>query len=66
MNEIANSDVIADAQYEPSPCINALYQARMWSAQRETERHADMIPRRGLAGRGGHLRAVARPGHHGW
>jgi hypothetical protein len=35
----------------------------MRSAQRETERHADMILfwRRGLAERGDHLRAVAGP-----
>jgi len=62
-NDVANSD----AKYEPSRWrrfINALYQARMWSARRETERHADMILfwRRGLAERGAHLRAVAGPG----
>jgi uncharacterized protein YjiS (DUF1127 family) len=66
-HDITNSDVIVDAQYKPRRWrrfINALYQARMWSAQRETERHADMILfwRRGLAERGGHLRAVAHPG----
>ena len=65
-NDIASSNVIVDAQYVPSRWrgfINALYQARMWSAQRETERHADMILfwRRGLAERGAHLRAVAGP-----
>jgi uncharacterized protein YjiS (DUF1127 family) len=62
-NDVANSD----AKYEPSRWrrfINALYQARMWSAQRETERHEDVIHfwRRGLAERGAHLRPVAGSG----
>jgi len=41
--------------------LNALFQSRMWSAQRETERHSDWILfwRRGLAERGAHLRPVA-------
>jgi hypothetical protein len=65
--DIAHNGVIVDAQYKPSRWrrfINALYQARMWSAHRETERHADTILfwRRGLAERGDHLRAVAAPG----
>jgi uncharacterized protein YjiS (DUF1127 family) len=40
---------------------NALFQSRMWSAQREIERHQDRILfwRRGLAKRGAHLRPIA-------
>jgi uncharacterized protein YjiS (DUF1127 family) len=40
---------------------NALFQSRMWSAQREIERHQERILfwRRGLAKRGAHLRPVA-------
>jgi hypothetical protein len=41
--------------------VNALFQSRMWSAQREIEPHQDRILfwRRGLANRGAHLRPVA-------
>jgi hypothetical protein len=58
--------VIADAQHRPrywQRFLNALYKARMWSAQREIEWHADAILswRRGLAERGAHLRPVADP-----
>jgi hypothetical protein len=65
-NDVADSAVIADAQHRPrgwQRFVNALYKARMWSAQREIERHADAILfwRRGLADRGVHLRPVADP-----
>ena len=41
--------------------LDALFQSRMWSAQREIERHSDWILfwRRGLAERRAHLRPVA-------
>jgi hypothetical protein len=57
---------IADAPHRPSRWqrfVNALCKARMWSARREIERHADAVLfwRRGLAERGAHLRPVADP-----
>ncbi len=43
--------------------VSTLYQARIWSAQREIDRHQDTIQfwRRGLAQRRAHLRPVTTP-----
>lgn len=65
-NHVADAAATADAPHRPGRWqrfVNTLCEARMWSAQREIERHADAILlwRRGLADRGVHLRPVADP-----
>jgi hypothetical protein len=65
-NHVADAAATADAPHRPGRWqrfVNTLCEARMWSAQREIERHADAILfwRRGLAKRGAHLRPVADP-----
>jgi len=65
-NHFPDTAAIADAPHRPTRWqrfVNALRKARMWSARREIERHADAVLfwRRGLAERGAHLRPVAEP-----